>query len=64
MVLPTKARLRSEKHLANVKKRGNVSQANKGERTFPIGPVLLGFFIFVIVGSSIMQILRAAQSAM
>lgn len=29
--------------------------------SFGVGPVLLGFFVFVLVGSSVIQILRTAQ---
>lgn len=31
------------------------------ESGYGIGPVLLGFFVFVLVGSSVIQILRTAQ---
>ncbi|RMX64885.1 hypothetical protein KXD40_005689 [Peronospora effusa] len=61
MAAPAKIRLRSEKHLANITKRGLVSQPEKEEKGYSVGPLLLGFFVFVLVGSSIIQILRTAN---
>ncbi|TYZ57961.1 hypothetical protein PybrP1_008416 [[Pythium] brassicae (nom. inval.)] len=61
MAAPAKMRLRSEKHLSNITKRGLVSKPEKKESGYGIGPVLLGFFVFVLVGSSVIQILRTAQ---
>ncbi|POM73462.1 Stress associated endoplasmic reticulum protein [Phytophthora palmivora] len=61
MAAPAKMRLRSEKHLANITKRGLVSQPQKEEKGYSVGPVLMGFFLFVLVGSSVIQILRTAQ---
>lgn len=34
----------------------------KREEAAPVNPMLLGFFIFVVVGSSLFQIIRTAQS--
>jgi hypothetical protein len=31
------------------------------EKGYSVGPILLGFFLFVLVGSSVIQILRTAQ---
>lgn len=31
------------------------------ESGYGVGPMLLGFFVFVLVGSSVIQILRTAQ---
>ncbi|CAD5174366.1 uncharacterized protein LOC135636290 [Musa acuminata AAA Group] len=47
----------------NVTKRGSVPEktAKKGDN-YPVGPILLGFFIFVVVGSSLFQIIRTAMS--
>ncbi|XP_028101788.1 stress-associated endoplasmic reticulum protein 2-like [Camellia sinensis] len=47
----------------NITRRGAVpeSTAKKGTN-YPVGPVLLGFFIFVVVGSSLFQIVRTATS--
>ncbi|TFJ88647.1 hypothetical protein NSK_000216 [Nannochloropsis salina CCMP1776] len=57
-------RLRSEKFDKNVTKRGNVpvGKAAKREEAPPVSPVLLGFFVFVVVGSAFFQIIRTAQS--
>ncbi|KAI9905133.1 hypothetical protein PsorP6_013827 [Peronosclerospora sorghi] len=61
MALPTKIRLRSDKHLANITKRGHVSQPRKEEKGYGIGPILLGFFVFVLVGSSVVQLLQTMK---
>ena len=54
---------KNETYNRNVEKRGNVpSSLSKKEDKFPVGPVLLGFFLFVVVGSAIFQILNTATS--
>ncbi|KAL9455571.1 hypothetical protein AB3S75_004900 [Citrus x aurantiifolia] len=47
----------------NVTRRGSVpeSSAKKGS-DYPVGPILLGFFVFVVLGSSLFQIIRTATS--
>jgi len=50
-------RARSEKFHQNIKKRGNVPVSKK-EDGFTVGPIVLGFFLFVVVGSAILQIVR------
>eukprot|EP01038_Epipyxis_sp_PR26KG_P005742 gene5742-7929_t len=59
-------RLRSEKYNANINKRGTASVAAKDTSTRETGssvsPILLGFFFFVLVGSSVFQIIRNAQA--
>ncbi|GAB5031664.1 Hypothetical protein NocV09_00602170 [Nannochloropsis oceanica] len=56
-------RLRSEKFDKNVTKRGNVpvGKAAKREEAAPVSPLLLGFFIFVVVGSAIFSIIQTAS---
>jgi hypothetical protein len=56
------ARLRSQQFDQNIKKRGKVVKADKQERS-PFGPVVIGFFLFVVVGSALFQIIRTAQTA-
>ncbi len=57
--MPSSAQLRkrNEKFHSYVTKRGNVPVKSKDNK-FPVGPVLLGFFLFVVVGSAILQIVR------
>ncbi|XXG44860.1 hypothetical protein AAC387_Pa02g0099 [Persea americana] len=52
-----------EKFEKNITKRGAVPEtvAKKGN-DYPVGPVLLGFFVFVVIGSSLFQIIRTATS--
>ena len=54
---------KNELYNSNVDKRGSVpTSLNKKEDKFPVGPVLLGFFLFVVVGSALFQILNTATS--
>jgi len=56
-------KLKSDNFNKNVEKRGNVPESlTKKEDNFPVGPVLLGFFLFVVVGSALFQILNTATS--
>ena len=34
----------------------------KKDNRFPVGPALLGFFLFIVVGSAVFQILNMATS--
>ncbi|KAG4215068.1 hypothetical protein ERO13_A01G154400v2 [Gossypium hirsutum] len=45
----------------NITKRGAVPETKKG-KDYPVGPMLLGFFVFVVIGSSLFQIMRTATS--
>ena len=47
----------------NVTKRGSVPETVKKGNDYPVGPIVLGFFVFVVVGSSLFQIIRTAQNA-
>uniref|UniRef100_A0A2P2QPU0 Stress-associated endoplasmic reticulum protein 2-like n=1 Tax=Rhizophora mucronata TaxID=61149 RepID=A0A2P2QPU0_RHIMU len=44
----------------NISKRGSIESTTKKGYDYPVGPILLGFFIFVVVGSSLFQIIRMA----
>ncbi|KAL2483948.1 uncharacterized protein Fot_45392 [Forsythia ovata] len=47
----------------NITKRRIVPEAStKKGNNYPVGPVLLGFFVFVVIGSSLFQIIRTATS--
>jgi hypothetical protein len=52
-----KQRLRSEKYHENITKRGKVEMKKKDEG-ISVGPIMLAFFLFVVVGSAIVQIIR------
>ena len=65
---------KSETYRKNIEKRGNVPNSitvskisynikkqKRGDK-FPVGPVLLGFFLFIVIGSAIFQILNMATS--
>merc|ERR1712183_433466 len=66
VIMTTSRRLadrKVERFDKNIMKRGAVPEttAKKG-KDYPVGPVLLGFFIFVVIGSSLFQIIRTATS--
>ncbi|KAI8019671.1 Stress-associated endoplasmic reticulum protein 2 [Camellia lanceoleosa] len=43
--------------------RSNVPETTtKKGSSYPVGPIVLGFFIFVVIGSSLFQIIRTATS--
>ncbi|XP_020092604.1 probable stress-associated endoplasmic reticulum protein [Ananas comosus] len=47
----------------NIMKRGSVPETSvKKGYDYPVGPIVLGFFIFVVIGSSLFQIIRTATS--
>jgi len=50
-------RAKNEKYHENITKRGKVEVA-KRDSQMPVGPVVLGFFLFVVVGSALLQIIR------
>lgn len=55
-------RIASEKHSQNVTSRGNVPKSLKAdEEKSPIGPYLLAFFIFVVCGSAIFQLIQSIR---
>ncbi|XP_073005209.1 uncharacterized protein [Typha latifolia] len=47
----------------NITKRGSVPETTtKKGNDYPVGPIVLGFFVFVVIGSSLFQIIRTATS--
>ena len=59
---PARQRLKSEKYAKNINKRGNVKMNDPRGQGPSVGPILLAFFLFVVAGSAILQIIRSAQS--
>ncbi|EER13472.1 stress associated endoplasmic reticulum protein, putative, partial [Perkinsus marinus ATCC 50983] len=57
---PRKTALRSEQFEQNINRRGKASQGKKKDK-YPVGPWVLGLFLFVVVGSAVFQIIAAAQ---
>jgi len=54
---------KSQKYHENVHRRGAVPElSSRKEPRFAVGPVLLGFFLFVVVGSSVVQIIQSASA--
>lgn len=57
------ANAKSSKYHQNIFKRGQVENpSEKSKNQVSVGPVLLGFFLFVVVGSAILQIIQTATS--
>nr|GEW50740.1 stress-associated endoplasmic reticulum protein 2-like [Tanacetum cinerariifolium] len=47
----------------NITRRGSVREtATKKGNSYPVGPYMIGFFVFVVIGSSLFQIIRTATS--
>jgi hypothetical protein len=58
--VPRNIRNRNQKFDKNITKRGNVPIGKAAERQndFPVSKVLIAFFLIVVLGSSIVQILN------
>jgi hypothetical protein len=56
--LPRNIRNRNSKFDKNITKRGNVAvgKASEHEDEFPVSKKLIAFFLFVVVGSSVVQL--------
>ncbi|CAA0816557.1 Ribosome associated membrane protein RAMP4 [Striga hermonthica] len=47
----------------NIKKRGAIGETTKKKgSSYPVGPLVIGFFVFVVIGSFLFQIIRTATS--
>eukprot|EP01041_Mallomonas_annulata_P010193 gene10193-21243_t len=64
MGLSRETKLRSDKYNKNIEKRGNVPAGAVARRNvgYSTGPIMLGFLIFVVIGSTFFQIIRNTQS--
>jgi hypothetical protein len=52
-----KLKVSNDKFHDNITKRGKVEIVKK-EQGYTVGPIVLGFFLFVVVGSALLQIIR------
>ncbi|KAH3744660.1 hypothetical protein Pelo_13933 [Pelomyxa schiedti] len=57
---PRSLRAKEEKFEGNVTRRGMVDAAKKEKSTLGVGPIVIGFLLFVVVGSAILQIVRSS----
>jgi hypothetical protein len=55
-VAQQRMRVANEKAQKNITQRGNVSNKVATESKYPVGPWLIGLFIFVVCGSGMMTI--------
>jgi len=60
--LPRNIRSRTDKFDKNITKRGNVPVKTKSDDDFPVSKWLIGFFIVVVVGSSLVEIFNLFPS--
>ncbi|MCO5600105.1 hypothetical protein L7F22_054213 [Adiantum nelumboides] len=57
------AERKSAKFQKNIHKRGAVPETSiKRGNDYPVGPIVLGFFVFVVIGSALLQMIRTATS--
>eukprot|EP00199_Chlamydomonas_sp_CCMP681_P007923 CAMPEP_0119107160 /NCGR_PEP_ID=MMETSP1180-20130426/8684_1 /TAXON_ID=3052 ORGANISM="Chlamydomonas cf sp, Strain CCMP681" /NCGR_SAMPLE_ID=MMETSP1180 /ASSEMBLY_ACC=CAM_ASM_000741 /LENGTH=68 /DNA_ID=CAMNT_0007092609 /DNA_START=132 /DNA_END=338 /DNA_ORIENTATION=+ len=57
------ANAKTAKFQQGVFKRGAVQEGTTARKEkLAVGPVMLGFFLFVVVGSALLQIIRTATS--
>ena len=61
MPAPRKTALKSAAYDKNINKRGQVSSKDDKKSQFTVGPAVLAIFLFVVVGSAILQIISSAQ---
>lgn len=55
-------RIANEKATKNITQRGNVPKSTKLQNeSSPVGPWLLGLFIFVVCGSAVFQIIQSIR---
>lgn len=62
--MPSKQRMRiaNDKASKNVNARGNVPKSLKPQdEKYPVGPWLLGLFVFVVCGSAVFQIIQSIR---
>merc|ERR1712193_473082 len=54
------AAAKSSKYNSNIHKRNNVTDASQAKKyPFTVGPIVLAFFLFVILGSSILEVIMS-----
>jgi len=60
MALNRKTKLKSEKFDRNIRHRGNVasSEREKNKSRYPVGPAAMALFLFIVIGSAILQIVQ------
>ena len=59
--MPAKMRLKANQHARNISKRGMVPSSSGRNTGRTVGPVVLGFFLFVVCGSAVLQVIRIAS---
>ncbi|XP_018025918.1 stress-associated endoplasmic reticulum protein 2 [Hyalella azteca] len=64
--MPPQHRMKAanEKAAKNITNRGNVvTSSRQGSDKYPVGPWLLGLFVFVVCGSAVFQIIQSIRMA-
>ncbi|CEM35340.1 unnamed protein product [Vitrella brassicaformis CCMP3155] len=60
MPAPRKQQLKSSQFEKNISKRGMVPTSKDKKNRFAVGPAVLAVFLFVVVGSAVLQIIASA----
>eukprot|EP01007_Sphenomonas_quadrangularis_P001964 NODE_3121_length_489_cov_236.484091_g2706_i0.p2 GENE.NODE_3121_length_489_cov_236.484091_g2706_i0~~NODE_3121_length_489_cov_236.484091_g2706_i0.p2 ORF type:complete len:92 (+),score=28.44 NODE_3121_length_489_cov_236.484091_g2706_i0:32-277(+) len=60
MGTPRNIRAKVEKHSKGIERRGEVKETKS---KIPVGPVVLGVLLFVVIGSALLQIIANARTA-
>ena len=59
-----KTSLKAAKYDQNIAKKKPSSASKKDKQPYTVGPVMLAVFLFVVVGSAIIQILSSSQKGL
>lgn len=60
MAASQRMKVATEKHSKNIVKRGKVTVAKEDNKA-PVGPWLLGLFLFVVCGSAVFQLIQSIR---
>ena len=52
-------KLQNLEHSSSIEKRGIKSKSSKSDQSYPVGPIVLGLFLFLVVGSVIFNALNS-----
>ena len=58
MGMPRAIALKTKRYEKNAAK-GNTPKQKKGEDGLGVGPIVVGFILFVVIGSTILQLVRS-----
>lgn len=56
-----KTAIKSAQFEKNVSKRGKVPASLKKQSKYPVGPMAIGLFVFLVIGSAVLQVFATTQ---